>query len=397
MPSARLDVRIAPGGVGSLTAVSKAVAYSRDGTGGETPSNLYAPFYRTSVPELTEPYSFWSPLLVSSRPGSNECLTPIGQPYPFPGGAEEVSVFTDEHGEALVHFTPGDGLRLEPDAQGLCDLGEYGSVGASDSVSLNAVARYRTPLPSEPSPVSAPLTFSRSGERGGSSLGCVQTGSVEWRCFHRVSGVSGEPLAGAAIRLSVNQNTRLLPNAQKLGSFDSRDQTVLEFDPGDDDVAVIRTGGSGTVGIVVRRTLPDPWEVLAEEIGTRNGSFGVTRSARTPLSIISISELGDPVGLYQRFEAAIQLSESFANPFDPEAIAVDVTFTSPSGRVQVVPAFWHQPYDDDAGSPIGAAGWRIRFAPSETGAYSYSVAARSGTQSALALTGSFEVTPTAGH
>lgn len=61
------------------------------------------------------------------------------------------------------------------------------------------------------------------------------------------------------------------------------------------------------------------------------------------------------------------------NPFDPDQIQVDATFTAPSGRQQSVPAFWFQDYTralvDGAQvlTPAGEPEWRLRFTPSESG------------------------------
>lgn len=69
-----------------------------------------------------------------------------------------------------------------------------------------------------------------------------------------------------------------------------------------------------------------------------------------------------------------------SNPFDPEAIRVDATFTSPSGVVTTVPAFWFQEYRRDLVDgaevlvPVGKPEWRIRFTPTETGSYALMVA-----------------------
>ena len=130
----------------------------------------------------------------------------------------------------------------------------------------------------------------------------------------------------------------------------------------------------------------------AGNTATTTHSYSV---AAAPLVISSVTEVADSVPRYGRFEAALELSRSFSNPFDPEQIAVDVTFTSPSGRVQVVPAFWYQrftgngPARHDYASD-GAPGWRVRFAPDEVGTYAYSVSAVAGSQAAAPVGGSFQ-------
>lgn len=79
------------------------------------------------------------------------------------------------------------------------------------------------------------------------------------------------------------------------------------------------------------------------------------------------------------------------NPHDPESIAVDVTFTAPSGEAVTLPAFWFQGYtrelqapkQPDPGTertrqaeklhPTGKPGWRVRFTPLEPGSHRYRV------------------------
>ena len=67
-----------------------------------------------------------------------------------------------------------------------------------------------------------------------------------------------------------------------------------------------------------------------------------------------------------KFEAAFTLTDQTGNPFDPQANDVDATFTGPDKTPVVVPAFW----DGDR--------WRVRFAPTQVGAYTLSLT-RNGT------------------
>jgi hypothetical protein len=85
---------------------------------------------------------------------------------------------------------------------------------------------------------------------------------------------------------------------------------------------------------------------------------------------------------YERLEVTIDLDGEFANPFDPEEIDLSVRFRAPSGREQVVPAFWYRPYtrqlvrEAERLTPAGPGGWRARFAPTEVGRYRCQVVAR---------------------
>ena len=58
-----------------------------------------------------------------------------------------------------------------------------------------------------------------------------------------------------------------------------------------------------------------------------------------------------------------------ANPFDPSQIDLQVAFSPPQGEPVVVPAFYYQEYDA-ARRPVGRPGWKARFSPSQSGAWS---------------------------
>ena len=105
-------------------------------------------------------------------------------------------------------------------------------------------------------------------------------------------------------------------------------------------------------------------------------SAPVTAPAAGSPGIIQLN----PAQLWQRLEFQITNVPSTANPFDPESIAVDATFTMPSGNTMVVPAFWYQGYQralsgsTEHDTVSGPPQWRLRFTPPEIGAYSVSLA-----------------------
>ena len=166
--------------------------------------------------------------------------------------------------------------------------------------------------------------------------------------------------------------------------------TVTQFSAG-------ISAGSDLFGIAAG---PDGNMWFAESTGNRIGKIGVGPVV-DDLQIQTVSEIADPVARYARFEASIELNEGFANPFDPDEIAVDVTFTSPTGHVQQVPAFWYEPFtitgtpSSEQYASAGAPGWRIRFAADEAGTYSYSVSAVAGARTATPVSGSFQAAPAA--
>ncbi len=80
--------------------------------------------------------------------------------------------------------------------------------------------------------------------------------------------------------------------------------------------------------------------------------------------------------LWQRLEFSITNVPTASNPFDPDVIRLDATFTLPSGKTMTVPAFWYQNYQRSLSggyendTPVGPPGWRLRFTPPESGNYS---------------------------
>ncbi len=95
-----------------------------------------------------------------------------------------------------------------------------------------------------------------------------------------------------------------------------------------------------------------------------------------PLQIIQLNS----AQAWQRLEFQITNVPTAGNPFNPTIISLDATFTSPSGKTSVVPAFWYQGYNRSLASstevdtPTSAPQWRIRFTPVEAGAYTLSLA-----------------------
>jgi hypothetical protein len=188
MPSARVDVSIAAGGMGSLQDNLKNEWFSRDrlpdanaGSGLPTAHNLYAPFYDSYIPatndgSLTDngtpvsgtdgppqgnnfpgyladsPYQFWDIAHVFSTAwGQNTgCLRRTDE-YPFwrqtNDGDQSVVVYTDEHGMAQVNYRPGtgtnyDSLAVTKNSNGGCDLAGVDQLGTA-SISATAVYPYQ--------------------------------------------------------------------------------------------------------------------------------------------------------------------------------------------------------------------------------------------------------------
>ncbi|HEY7967847.1 MAG TPA: hypothetical protein VID68_12545 [Solirubrobacteraceae bacterium] len=180
MPALPVTLTIGKGGVGGLYGVSKYLVYSHDFTGNASPTdpdpqplttsglgNLYNPFYQEYIPSTlrgiseasgitgayeggrtagsgdtfpgfsqgwTDPYTFWKALNVSTTDtaGSNGCLRRLdvnNDPgpgyYQLPYYPTQLTVYTDERGEAYVDYNPGTGFPTPPvaiDKDYGCDL-----------------------------------------------------------------------------------------------------------------------------------------------------------------------------------------------------------------------------------------------------------------------------------
>lgn len=103
-------------------------------------------------------------------------------------------------------------------------------------------------------------------------------------------------------------------------------------------------------------------------------------AAAFPLSAqrVQITQVGPPQA-WQLAEFRVAGIPSVKNPFDPDQVRVDATFTLPSGRRMTIPAFWYQGFTRERVegrevlTPAGAPGWRLRFTPPEAGAYGLSL------------------------
>jgi len=111
------------------------------------------------------------------------------------------------------------------------------------------------------------------------------------------------------------------------------------------------------------------------------------------------------VPAFQRTEFSIALSGgtgAYANPFDPEEIAVDATAVGPGGQTLRLPAFWYSPYQrqqsGDGGirlAPVTGATpeWRLRIALPTPGLWKITVAAQDRTGLGRSAPLSLRVTP----
>ena len=114
------------------------------------------------------------------------------------------------------------------------------------------------------------------------------------------------------------------------------------------------------------------------------------------LSILSISD-NAPVGKYDKLEISFDLGKSYKNPFDPAEIDVTVELKSPSGLIREVKGFVYQDFQRTGDfnhqvlTPVGSLVWKARFAPNETGDWSYVIKAKDTVGGASSTSRSFTV------
>jgi hypothetical protein len=124
-----------------------------------------------------------------------------------------------------------------------------------------------------------------------------------------------------------------------------------------------------TLRIVPALSEPRPW--LAEP-------------QAAPLALSGARADKDEVALHDAVEFTLDVSATFENPFDPDQIAVEAEFLTPSGRTERRPGFYHQPFEGEyeEGEELLAMGgepsWKVRYTPREPGEHSATFRARDG-------------------
>lgn len=111
-------------------------------------------------------------------------------------------------------------------------------------------------------------------------------------------------------------------------------------------------------------------------------------------TINGVSPLGSSVGKFQKFEAQVNLSANFTNPYDYDQVALSGVFVAPSGKRDTVDGFYMQDFtlNTTTGSlsTNNSPGFRIRFAPTEIGTWSFSLKVKTPAGESLPFTGSFD-------
>ncbi|GGJ59089.1 DUF5060 domain-containing protein [Deinococcus roseus] len=77
-------------------------------------------------------------------------------------------------------------------------------------------------------------------------------------------------------------------------------------------------------------------------------------------------------------ELPIETDGVYSNPYDPEQADLWVTFTSASGKVLKIPAFYSLDIDPNTLQPGGTGHWKVRFTPPEAGNWTAQAGLRQG-------------------
>ena len=99
----------------------------------------------------------------------------------------------------------------------------------------------------------------------------------------------------------------------------------------------------------------------------------------------SLVRAGDPVAplelnlstaspkVFERVEIGVQGVPAATNPYDPDAIALDLAVVSPAGKTLAVPGYFQRPFERklegnrEVLTPTGDGDWRVRWLPLEEG------------------------------
>ncbi len=105
-------------------------------------------------------------------------------------------------------------------------------------------------------------------------------------------------------------------------------------------------------------------------------------SDNRPLSIGAVAAVSSETPQFGKAEFRVDLQGTYANAFAPDEIDVRGEFRAPDGSSITIPAFFMQDYSrqlkdgQESLTPVGVAGWRLRFSPARIGRYSLVVSAR---------------------
>ncbi len=94
---------------------------------------------------------------------------------------------------------------------------------------------------------------------------------------------------------------------------------------------------------------------------------GAAKNQAEPGSLAIMPPVKHTVERYGLLELELQTNLIATNPYDPNELDLEVSFSAPSGKEVQVGAFWLQDFDPQTRRPVGRPGWKVRFTPDEVG------------------------------
>ncbi len=128
-----------------------------------------------------------------------------------------------------------------------------------------------------------------------------------------------------------------------------------------------RARASLTLRIVPAMEAVRPWRALPR---------------KAPLRLADVTADSEVFGLYEPVEFTLDLSATYDNPFDPDDVAVEAVFVTPSGRTERLAGFYYQGFEAEYEGGLellslrGDPEWKVRYAPREIGEHRVTFRAR---------------------
>ena len=155
-------------------------------------------------------YDYWDLLNTRDLPGEDNDCRDVGGSGQFededfiaqPSGYDRATVYTDEHGEAIVQFNPDVGAVLDPDSNGLCDLGSGTAPELLGSATITADARdpFQLTFVRRPGNTLTKNVF----ELASKSLDCYPKTNLISVCIETITDIRGNPVVGAPVVFSAD-------------------------------------------------------------------------------------------------------------------------------------------------------------------------------------------------
>ncbi len=104
---------------------------------------------------------------------------------------------------------------------------------------------------------------------------------------------------------------------------------------------------------------------------------------------------------YDKFELTIDLTSAYTNPYNYDEISTQSIFTAPSGRKDTVDGFYMENYSlntsTGALTDLGTHNFKVRYAPNETGNWSYVLSAKNSSGTTTRSASTFQCTSSSLH